>query len=44
MPGSTRLQDQALIEAGDDAVLTQLCGTTLSGVKTPQRRTARTAP
>jgi hypothetical protein len=44
MPGSNALQDLAVIEAGDNAVLTQLCGTTLSGVKTPRRRTARTAP
>ena len=31
----------AVIEGRDDAVLTQLCGTTVSGVTTPRRRTAR---
>ena len=34
-----RFQDLAVVKVGDNAVLTQLPGNNLSGVKTPRRRT-----
>jgi hypothetical protein len=36
MPGFIALQDLAVIEGRDDAVLTQLCGNPLSGQDTSE--------